>query len=183
MEDQEIIRLYWQRDEQAIVCSEQLYGAYCRRIAWNTLGLQEDVEECVNDTWHAAWNAIPPQVPACLRIFLGRITRNLAISRFRADRAKKRYSGVEMLLSELEDCLPAKDDVEQFIDRQFLAQQLNGWLTNLPEEDRVLFIRRYWHGDAVKSLAAEWDMTPAQMAQRMLRLRKSLRFILEGGTE
>ena len=106
MEDKLIVDLYHARNEYAIVESEKKYGAYCRSIARNLLTLREDAEECVSDTWHAAWNRMPPEWPDCLKAFLGRITRNLSISRFRSGQAQKRR-GVEVLLSELEECVPS----------------------------------------------------------------------------
>ena len=179
MDDKEIVALYHRRSEQAITETDGKYGPYCRSIAWNLLGVQEDAEECVNDTWYAAWTRMPPELPQCLRAFLGRITRNLSISRFRSNRAQKRYSGMEVLLSELDDCVPAPRDVEQVIDQKRLSALISGWLDGLAEDDRVLFVRRYWHGDAVKDLAKDRGCTANQMAQRMLRLRRSLKAFLE----
>lgn len=178
MEDQQIIALYHRRDEQAIAETMLKYGPLCHRIALNILSVQEDAEECVNDTWRAAWDRIPPALPRSLGAFLGRITRNLSISRFRADHAQKRFRGLEVMLSELDDCVPAAD-VEQTIARNQLSSLISGWLDTLPDDDCALFVRRYWHGDAVRSLAAQWGCTPNQMAQRMLKLRKSLKAFLE----
>ncbi len=180
MEDQQIIECYFRRDETAITYTAEKYGAYCTRIAMNTLGIREDVEECINDTYHAAWNAIPPARPQSLRAFLGRITRNVAIRRFRANRARKRYNGMEVLLSELEECVPDRNTVESALDNKALGQQISRWLDTLEEADRMLFVRRYWYGDALKDLAPGWGMTPAKMAGRMHRLRSSLRQWLEG---
>lgn len=179
MEDGQIIKLYYERKEQAITESDRKYGNLCHRIAQNILTIREDAEECVNDTWYAAWNCMPPDKPQSLGAFLGRITRNLSISRWRAGHAQKRYNGMEILLSELDDCIPDSDDVEQIIDRKQLAGHLNFWLDSLPKEDCVLFVRRYWYGDAVSALAAEYHCKPNQMAQRMLRLRKKLKKYLE----
>ena len=107
MEDSAIIDLFNRRDEQAIAETAAKYAAYCGAVAGNILTLREDAEECLNDTWLAAWNDIPPSRPASLKSYLGRLTRNLAISRWRWAHAEKRYSGLELLLSELEDCVPA----------------------------------------------------------------------------
>lgn len=117
--------------------------------------------------------------PDSLRAFLGRITRNLSVSRFRANRAEKRYTGMEQMLSELNDCVPSSDNVKQAIETEQLSGIISGWLDSLPADDCALFVRRYWHGDAVKTLAKECGVTQNQMAQRMLRLRKSLREALE----
>ena len=181
MDDPAIVALYHSRDEQAIAETEKKYGALCRGVALRLLGVREDAEECVNDTWHAAWNAMPPERPRALSAFLGRITRNLAVSRWRRDHAQKRYDGMEVLLSELADCVPAPGTVEEHLERRELAQAISAWLDALEEADRRLFVRRYWYGDAVKDLAEELDAGANATAQRLLRLRKGLRAALEAG--
>ena len=179
MEDLRIVELYRRRDEQAIVETDCKYGAYCRRISENILSLREDADECVNDTYHAAWTHIPPDAPLSLRGYLGRIVRNLSLSRYRKNRAAKRYEGMELLLSELNDCVPAPDCPEKTLEGAELTEYLNAWLRSLDADDRALFLRRYWYGDSVKSLAAAAGCTANQMAQRMLILRKRLRGFLE----
>ena len=179
MEDQQIIALYHQRSEAAIQETDRKYGPLCRRIAMNILNLREDAEECVNDTYHAAWNRMPPELPASLGAFLGRITRNISISRFRANRAQKRCQGMEILLSELDECIPDTAGVEDMADARLLSGLISNWLDTLPQEDCALFIRRYWHGDAVQTLAKEWHCTPNRMAQRMRKLRLGLKAYLE----
>lgn len=179
MDDTQIISLYHQRSEQAITESSRKYGSLCHRIALNILSSIEDAKECVNDTWFAAWQRMPPDRPLSLGAFFGRITRNLSISRWRTDNAKKRCRGMEVLLSELEDCVPDANDVEQAIEQMELARLLNQWLDSLPEKDCIWFVRRYWYGDAVKTLAKEYGCTQNQMAQQMLRLRKKLKTFLE----
>ena len=179
MDDTQIIDLYFARDEQAIAETEQKYGRFCLRIAMNVLGVREDAEECVSDTYLSAWNRIPPTVPQSLKAFLGRIVRNLSISRFRALRAKKRYNGMEVLLSELGDCVPSVRNVEQTVEAKELSGYISEWLDSLPAEDCALFVRRYWYGDVLQDLAERCGISPVQMAQRMLRLRKSLRAALE----
>ena len=179
MDDLAIVELYHRREEQAIAESDKKYGALCRSIALRLLDFREDAEECVNDTWHAAWNRMPPERPCSLGAFLGRITRNLSVSRWRRDRAQKRHDGMEVLLSELEDCIPAPGTVEEELDRRWLAQAISRWLDGLEDGDRRLFIRRYWYGDTVKELAAERGERANALSQRLLRLRKALRAFLE----
>lgn len=178
MEDKAIVALYFDRDERAIRETDEKYGAFCRRIAQNVLTLREDAEECVNDTYHTAWNRMPPTLPASLKAFLGRITRGLAIDRFRANRAQKRYDGMELLLSELDDCVPGQINVERQIEAAEIAESVQNWLEGLKTEDRALFIRRYWYGDAVKDLAELCGATPNQTAQRLRKLRLALRAAL-----
>ena len=179
MDDLAIIELYHQREEQAIAESDKKYGALCRSIALRLLCFREDAEECVNDTWHTAWNRMPPDRPQALGAFLGRITRNLSVSRWRRDHAQKRYDGMDVLLSELEDCVPVPGTVEEALERRQLARSISTWLDSLSDGDRRLFIRRYWYGDPVKGLAAERGERANSLTQRLLRLRKSLKTFLE----
>ena len=107
MEDSAIVELYWQRADEAIPETERKYGHYCRRIAYNITASHEDAEECVNDTWLGAWNAMPEERPRFLRAWLGKVVRNLALDLWQRNHAKKRYGGMVLLLSELEDCVPS----------------------------------------------------------------------------
>ena len=180
MEDEQIIKLYLKRSEKALEETQNKYGPYCYRIAKNILTVREDAEECVNDTWNLLWNKIPPMIPVSLKAFLGKLVRDIAISQYRANHAKKRYGGIEVIFDELEECIPSEFDVEENFDNQQLSDFLNHWLGELPKEDRVLFIKRYYYGDAVKKLAKEIGCTENQMAQRMLKLRKKLKMFLYG---
>lgn len=179
MEDKDIIELYFKRDEQAIKETSNKYGAFCYRIAMNVLSIKEDADECVNDTYLAAWKQIPPTNPQSFCSFLGRITRNISISRFRSIRAKKRYNGIEIMLSELNDCIPSGESLEMIVEAKRLAEYISDWLESLPVDDCALFVRRYWFGDEVWQLAKECGITQNQMAQRMFQLRKKLRNTLE----
>ena len=179
MEDAQIIDLYWRRDESAITETARKYGALCRTVAKGILSTAEDAEECVNDAYHQAWNAIPPQRPEKLGAWIGKVVRNLALNRWERDHAQKRYGGMTALLSELEDCVPAPKTVEGELEDQELSRLISGWLRSLEREDRVLFVHRYWYGTALQDLAAEWGLSPQKLAQRMFRLRRSLRNTLE----
>ena len=178
MDDMQIITLFEQRDEQAVTETSRKYGGYCQAIAQNLLAY-EDAEECVSDTWLTAWQRIPPAKPQSLRAFLGKITRTLAMSRWRSEHAKKRGAGLTLLLSELDECLPAPSDVEETVEIRELARLLSNWLRSLPKEDCELFLRRYWFGESVKQLARVTGYTENQMAQRMRKLRLALRAVLE----
>ena len=178
MTDEQIIRLYFDRDQAAIAETDRKYGSYCYSIASNLLS-REDSEECVNDTYHAAWTHIPPEVPQSLKAFLGRIVRNLSISRFRRSHAQKRSSGTDVLLSELEDCLPTPQTVETEADSRELSRLISSWLATLSGDDRALFVLRYWHGSAVQDLAEKCGCTPNAVSLRIRRLRKNLKHYLE----
>ena len=128
MDDKQIIDLYFARSEQAVRETEQKYGAFCHRIAMNILGIHEDAEECVNDTYYSVWKQIPPTVPESFKAFIGRITRNTSISRFRTLRAKKRYSSMDVMLSELSDCVPSSGNVEQAVEVNQFSEYISDWL-------------------------------------------------------
>ena len=182
MEDNQIIELYFRRDESALMETANKYGTFCLRIAMNVVNVREDAEECVNDTYHTAWNQIPPTRPDSFKAFLGRIVRNFAISKYRALHAKKRFNGLEVMLSELGDCVPATESVEQEMEAKELTEYINSWLADLKQEDRMLFVRRYWYGDEVKTLARKCGVSGTQMTQRMLRLRRKLKeYLTEKG--
>ena len=133
MTDADIVTLYWARDEQAIAQTAQKFGAYCRKIAMNLLGSQEDAEECENDTWMAAWNSMPQNRPDKLAPYLGRITRNLALDLRERQNAKKRGGGqTETVLEELEFCLPAGDHTAQEVESRHATSLFGGTGTATP---------------------------------------------------
>ena len=145
----------------------------------NILHSFQDSEECVSDTYGRCWDTMPPQRPGSLRAYLGTIIRNLSISRYRSSRAQKRFGGAEVLLSELSDCVPAPENIQRTVEAGELGELISRWLDGLGEEDRALFLRRYWNGDAVKDLALELGVRPNVLTKRLLRLRESLRRSLE----
>lgn len=179
MEDQAIVALYFQRAEKAIAETVKKYGGLCRSIAQNLLPVRQDAEECVNDTWHAAWQRIPPERPTALGAFLGRITRNLAISRFRKNTARRRSDGLTLMLSELEDCVPAGETTEEAFDRKLLGEHISKWLESLPAQDRALFLGRYWYGESLRELSERSGISTSPLAQKMYKLRLSLKAALE----
>lgn len=178
MDDRSIVDLYLQRDETAVKETQTKYGSFCYTIANNILSIHEDAEECVNDTLASAWNKIPPIIPKSLKAFLGKLVRDISLSRYRANHAQKRYGGLEVMLDELEECIPSEFDVQEKLDQQNLDDLINDWLGSLSHVDRVLFIKRYYYGETVKNLAKLQVCTENQMAQRMLKLRNSLKSFL-----
>lgn len=179
MTDEQIIALYWTRDEQAIAATDGAYGKLCRSVSYNIVNDWEDAEECTNDTWHRAWDTMPPQRPSSLRAYLCRIVRNLSIDRWRAKKSQKRGEGLDVLLEELEACLPGAPSAEEEVEGLLLKAVLEDWLDSLPRADRVLFLRRYWYGDRVDELARCRGTTPNQTSQRLLKLRRALKKKLE----
>ena len=180
MKDEEIIELYLERDEKAIAATAEKYGSYCHSISYNILQNAEDAQECVNDTWLGAWKSIPPYRPNQMATYLGKITRNLSLNRFKHYAAEKRGLGqAELALSELEECIPAQGSIEQIIEEMSLTKSINRFLYAQPQQKRNIFIRRYWYGDPVKELAAERGEEANTLSQRLLRLRKNLRAFLE----
>ena len=178
MDDERIVELFWQRDEDAITQLNAKYGAFCYTVAFNVLSVREDAEECVSDALRRAWDSIPPERPKLLRAWIGKVTRNLAINAWNRNRAQKR-GGMELLLGELEDCVPASASAESAADEAELAAAVSRWLKAQKELDRALFVRRYWQGEPLNKLADEWGIPPNRLAQKMLRLRRSLRSALE----
>lgn len=178
MEDHEIINLYWNRDETAIWETNYKYGRFCHSIAVNILSVIEDAEECVSDSYHKAWDSIPPERPHVFRAWLGRIVRNLSINRWHHNRAQKRYAGMETLLSELSDCIPGSETTEEIVESQALTGHINDWLDSLTDTERLLFIRRYWNGEQLKPLASLIGTTPNRLAGQMYRLRNRLKSYL-----
>jgi len=179
MEDTRIIELYFQRNEQAIEETSKKYGQFCHSIAKNILHNNEDAEECVNDTYNNTWNAIPPARPTNFKIWLGKVVRNIAVNLYNRNHAQKRNAGLSVLLSELEDCIPSLQTTEQEISEKELSEIIEKFLRSLEKEDQVLFVRRYWNGIALNTLAKEFSLSPSKLAQRMYRLRLALKNTLE----
>lgn len=180
MDDHQIIELYWLRLEAAITETAKKYSAYCRTIAYGILRNAEDTEECLNDTWLRAWNAIPPGRPVCLAAFLGKITRNLSFDTFKKYHAKKRNAGeMPLVLEELEHCIPFSDPVSQAADYQLLIECLEQFLHALPKERRQLFLLRYWYVMSIKDIGRQLHLTESQITTSLFRLRKELKLYLE----
>ena len=179
MEDCEIIGLFLDRSEDAIRAAAQKYGSYCRTIAGNILGNWQDVEECLNDTWLAAWDSIPPQRPRRLNVYLGRITRNLALNRRKAQSAQKRGEGqVEALLDELRECI-SEDDMEQQLEEMMLRDAVDGFLRRQTPRNRAIFLRRYWAMERVEDIAMDMGLRRGQTATILYRMRRELKKHLE----
>ncbi len=181
MEDEKIIDLYWARQERALAETELKYGRYCRAIAENILHCPEDSDECVSDTWLHAWNAMPPKRPTILQAFLGRITRNLSIDRWKAARAEKRGGGsMELALDELSECVPSGTGIERVLDEKELSHAIDTFLRTLPERECGVFLRRYWYADPIRRIAQQYGMNENSVKSVLFRTREKLRKYLEG---
>lgn len=185
MDDAQIVQLYWNRDEQAIPITVEKFGSYCTKIAQNIVGNQEDAEECVNDTYLSAWNAMPPHKPSVLSTFLGKITRDIAFNKYKHNTADKR-GGCELtvILDELAECISGNDDVEQEYNRNELARTIDSFIETLPRDKRYIFIRRYWYSDSISEIAQQVDMKDGTVSVILNRLRlKFHNYLLERGYE
>ncbi len=180
MDDKQIIELYWQRSESAIAETAEKYGGYCRSIAYNILHSEEDSQECVNDTYLAAWNSMPPKRPSVLRTFLGRLTRNLSLNMYEKSSAEKRGGGqTELALDELSECIPAPNGTECAMDDIALTELLDRFLVSLSARQRRIFMRRYWYFSPVREISAELGIGESSVKMSLFRSRNKLRQLLE----
>ena len=175
MDDKLIVDLYWQRSQRAVAESDKKYGRYCHTIAMNICGNTEDSEECVSDTWLSAWNTIPPKRPGILSAFFGAITRNAAISRVRSERREKRGGGQQTLvLEELEDSIPSRDNVENQLEAKDLSDSINRFLKGLKQEERNLFVARYYYMVPQPEIARRLHCSEGKVRTTLYRLRQKL---------
>ena len=180
MEDGQILDLFWARSEDAIAETDKKYGAYCYQVSYNILRNRQDADECVNDTWLRAWNAMPPHRPGKLQAFLGKLTRNLSLDRWDRMQAQKRGGGrTALLLSELTDCIPAPGGVEHTLEDAAVAEAIAAWLRKQPARNRVAFVRRYWYADSTTQVAKRLGLSEGGVKSLLHRLRGSLKSHLE----
>lgn len=180
MDDLRIVELFWSRDNQAITETETKYGGYLNTISYNILCDSEDAKECVNDTYHDAWNAMPPHRPSVLSTFLGKITRRISIDRFRKRNAEKRGGGEYVLaLEELNECVSGSGNVENEIERRELIRLFNEFLNTLPVTERRVFLCRYWYMDSIRSIAQQFRFSESKVTSMLYRTRAKLRAVLE----
>ena len=177
MDDREIILLYLARDESAIAETGRKYGGYCHAIAYRILQSHADAEEIVNDTYLKTWNTIPPAEPTALSSYVGMLCRGLSLNRYRADHAKRRggYS-IDVALEELEACLSEEVD---FPDEIALRDALNRFLASLPQQTRIIFLRRYWYFCPIEEIARSLSMGESSVKMQLLRTRNKLKTYLK----
>ncbi len=176
MEDTEIIRLYFAREESAIAETAAKYGSYLYTVAYNILRQEEDTEEILSDTYLGAWNAIPPEVPAVLKHFLSRITRNLSLKRLSYLGAEKRAADVTELLDEMEECLPdRRSDPEKVLESRTIAETLNAFLGSLSAQEAAVFVSRYYYAMSIRELAVKYELPERKIKYLLKCLRDVLR--------
>ena len=181
MEDNYIIDLFWSRDENAIQLVDKKYRSTCYSIAWKILMNMEDSEECVNDTWFAAWRYIPPQRPPKLVAFLGKITRGFAIDMLRKKHAAKRMDMHIVDITEEVESLntTVMHNLDEHMEAENLIEIINRFLSNLSDRDRDIFVQRYWIMESIKNIAARHKMSEGAIKQNLLRNKRKLKKILE----
>ena len=178
MTDTEIIDLFFERSEQAIAAVAEKHGAAAAHAARNILGSDQDTEECLNDTYLALWNSIPPNRPFPLRSFVCAVARNLAVKKYHSDTAQKRNSRYDAALDELEDCLSGGCSVEDEIAARELSAAISGFLDTLNYTDRFVFMRRYWYADPLPEIARMTGKSVNSVTVRLFRIREKLRYYL-----
>ena len=178
--DEEIVALYWSRNEEAIRRTADTLGHYCYTVAYNILGNTEDAEECVNDTYLALWNAIPPARPASLRHFVTRILRNLALNRYKEQNRDKRGGGqVPLALEELSEVVSDTEDIPADYAKKELLKSISAFLRGCSARDRGIFLDRYVRLESTEALSARYRVKEAQVLLVLSRTRKKLKAYLE----
>ena len=180
MEDNEIIKLFFERSEEALAELKNKYERYAQYIAYNILDNKEDAEECVNQAYLKMWNAIPPHTPEKLATFFGKVVRNLALDSYDRRMAAKRGNGQSVCVyEELKECLESEWNIDKVIDELAFREILNQFLRKLPKETRMIFVQRYWYFCSIKEIAEEFQISESKVKMILLRTRKKLKKKLE----
>lgn len=178
LEDRKIIDLFFQRSEQAIQELDEKYGKVCRNLSHNIVNDRQDAEECVNDAYLGAWNAIPPADPNPLLTYICKIVRNISLNAYWRKEASKRSGAYTIAMEEIEACTAAPNTVEAEIEAGELARMIEGFLDTLTVENRVIFMRRYWFSDSCKDIARRAGLSEKNVSVRLTRIRQKLRAYL-----
>lgn len=178
MTDEQIVSLFFARDEAAIAESRRAHGPYCRSILSRMLGNVQDIEETLNDIWLRAWESIPPNRPENLRLYLAKIGRNLACNRLRESRAAKRGDGADAVLEELSEVLSGVT-TEELVDAKELRAAVNGFLRRLPERDCDIFVRRCFYLESAAEIGKRYGIRPNTVTVSLHRTRNKLRNYLQ----
>ena len=179
MDDAAIVELFHERKEDAIAFTANAYGAYCRAVAHNLLHDEEEAKECLDDALLAAWNSIPPQNPACLKTYLGKLTREIAVDRLRKKTAAKRIPASETLPFDELDGIIGEHGLDAAVGVRELSRLLSAFLRSQKEDDRNLFIRRYWYGDPIAKICERYGYGKSRVLVKLKRTRDKLARYLE----
>ena len=175
MDDSKIIDLFFDRSESAVVELSNKYKNLCFKISMNILGNNEDAEECVNDTFLAIWNAIPPEKPKILKAFVCRIARNISINKYKHNSAEKRYTDFQACLDELEEYVAGGSEPEDEYDASQIAKYIDEYLDTLSKTNRLIFVRRYWYMDSYEYLSCVTGLNTSAVRKRLSRTGKGLK--------
>ena len=178
MEDEQIIELYFHRDEAALTETANKYGTFCLRIAMNVLSVKEDAEECVSSTYMKTWVTIPPQRPGFFYAYIAKICRHLALDRLDWKSAVKRKAEVVSLTQEMEQCIPDRSH-DRKLEGEEIGQVLNRFLDSISLESRLIFMRRYWYTDSIQEIAARYNISQSKVKTQLHRTRNKLQLFLE----
>ena len=180
MDDEKIVELYWERDEKAIEETDFKYKKYLFSIAYNVVHDRLDCEECLNDTYLGAWNAMPPSRPNVLKAFLTTITRRIAIKRYHSNmRQNVIPSEMTVSLSELEDFVAGDGDVGADFDAERLGRVISDFVRRLPQRRRFIFMSRYYAYEPIDTIAKELDLSRSMVNKELAAIRKALKEKLE----
>ena len=182
IEDEKIIELFFERSEQAIRELDSKYGKVCHTLSYNIVNNRQDAEECVNDAYMGAWNAIPPAKPNPLQAYICKIVRNLSLKRYYQKKAAKRSSAFEISMQELEEYLSAPNTVESEMEAKELARIIESFLDTLSEENCIIFLRRYWFFDTYTEISKRVGLSEKNVSVRLTRIRKQMKdYLMERG--
>lgn len=182
IDDERIIELFFERSEEAIHELGNKYGKFCHRLSYNIVNNRQDAEECVNDAYLGAWNAIPPEKPDPLLTYLCKIVRNISLKLYYRKGAAKRSSTYTIAMEEIEACIASPNTVETEFEARELARIIESFLDTLTVENRVIFMRRYWFSDSCKEIAEFVGLTENNITVRLTRIRKKMKkYLTEKG--
>lgn len=179
MKDDEIVRMYVMRNEEAIVATQKKYHNYCFSIANNILGNVEDANECINDALLVTWNTIPPNHPPNFSAYIGKITRNIALNKYKFYSAKKRkLSQTYLCLEELSDCVSGINHIENISDSIYFKEVIDAFLAKLSEVHRKIFICRYLYFFSISDIATKYNVSENYVKVSLHRSKEKLKIIL-----
>lgn len=175
IDDEKIIELFFERSEQGIRELDKKYGKICHNLSYSILNNRQDAEECVNDAYLGAWNAIPPARPVPLLSYIVKIVRNISLKLYWRKEAAKRNSSYTVALQEIENCIADWKNVEDEILAGELARIIEDFLDTLTLENRVIFMRRYWFCDSYKDIAGFVGLSEKNISVRLTRIREKMK--------